>query len=212
MNKKFIFLIIVLIILLVCLSAFFIINNKSENTNNNTNLINNNENSNNSLSENELNSNKRIAIVYFSATGTTKEVAGYIKEATDGELFEIMPKEEYTLDDLDYNNDECRANIEQNDDNARPEIENNIDISNYDVVFLGYPIWWGTLPRIIQTFVESTDLEGKTVIPFCTSGGSGISTSENVLHSYDYNINWIEGKRLIRNETEVINWVNSLEY
>lgn len=212
MNKKFIFLMSVVILFLVCVGAFLILNNKSENTNNNTNLINNNENSSNNLSENEFNSNKRIAIVYFSATGTTKEVSGYIKETTGGELFEIVPKEEYTSDNLDYNNDECRANIEQNDDNARPEIENNIDISNYDVIFLGYPIWWGTLPRIIQTFVENTDLEGKTVIPFCTSGGSGISTSENVLHSYDYNINWIEGKRLTRNKNEVINWVNSLEY
>ena len=117
-------------------------------------------------------------VVYFSATGNTKSLAEKIAEESDSDIFEIVPEEPYTSDDLNYSNSDCRANKEQHDENARPAISGKIEnIENYDTVFIGYPIWWGTMPKIINTFLESYDLSGKTIMPFCTSGGSGISSS-----------------------------------
>ena len=158
--------------------------------------------------EQEQNESK-TAVVYFSATGTTKQVAEYIKDETKADIFEIVPKEKYTLEDLDWNNNKSRTTKEQNDKNVRPEIENNIDVSNYDVIFIGYPIWWGDCPRIIQSLIETGKLNGKTVIPFCTSGSSSISGSENTLKTYK-EINWMSGKRLTTSKNDVTNWVKSL--
>ena len=121
-------------------------------------------------------------VVYFSATGNTKSLAEKIAEESGADIFEIIPEEPYTSDDLNYNNSDCRANKEQNDENARPAISTKIEnIENYDTVFIGYPIWWGTMPKIINTFLESYDLSGKTIMPFCTSGGSGISSSVSAI-------------------------------
>ena len=156
-------------------------------------------------------SNKKVAVVYFSATGTTKTVAEYIRNEVNGDIFEIVPKQKYSSSDLNWNDNNSRSTKEQNDKNARPEIQNNIDVSNYDVIFIGYPIWWGDTPRIIQTFMENTNLNGKTMIPFCTSGGTGIQASENTLKSYS-GINWISGKRLTTSKSEITNWVKSLNY
>ena len=163
---------------------------------------------------NENNNNfKDAAVIYFSVTGNTKEVAGYIKDATNADIFEIIPQEKYTDEDIDYSNDNSRANREQNsDDDARPEISNDIDTTSYDTIFLGYPIWWGTVPKIIYTFLDNNDLSGKTVIPFCTSGGSGIKQSMNDLKEYNSNINWRNGEKLNTNKDEVEDWINNLEY
>lgn len=126
--------------------------------------------------DNEKDMNKEKSIVlYFSATGTTKSIATKISESTNSDLVEIIPKEKYTSDDLDYNNDGSRANKEQNDAKARPLIENKIELDDYDVIYLGFPIWWGTTPKIILTFLDSYNLEDKIVIPFCTSGSSSIT-------------------------------------
>ncbi len=163
-------------------------------------------------SNNNSNEQKKIAIVYFSATGTTKKVAGYIKELTAGDLIEIVPKDKYTDSDLNYNNSNSRTTQEQNDSSARPEISNNIDTDSYDVIFLGYPIWWGDAPRIILTFLDESNLSGKTVIPFCTSGSSGISTSVNYFKNNYKNVNWLDGKRLEPSQSEVKAWVNGLNY
>ena len=159
-------------------------------------------------------SNKKVAVVYFSATGTTKQVAELIKDETSADIFEIMPKQKYTSEDLNYGDRNTRATKEQNDENARPEIENKIDLSNYDIVYLGYPIWWGNVPKIILSFMDNTNLDGKTVIPFCTSGSTGISTSENTLKSYKSNIKWISGKRFSNSTTkeDVSNWIKNLNY
>ena len=117
-------------------------------------------------------------VVYFSCTGNTKAVAEKISQLTGADLYEIVPADPYTAEDLNYNNDSCRANREMNDASARPEIGSNaVEISAYDTVYIGYPIWWGTMPRIINTFLDTYDLSGKTVMPFCTSGGSGVSKS-----------------------------------
>lgn len=233
MDKKVIALIIAILVLVIGIGGYFIINsnnsNKENNQNtssnnnlssskieeNNTEKVNNNNSINNTQSQNETKkeetSDKRVAVVYFSATGTTKTVAEYIKDVANADIFEIVPKQKYSSDDLNYNNNNSRSTKEQNDKNARPEIANNIDVSNYDVIFIGYPIWWGDTPRIIQTFMESHELSGKTMIPFCTSGGTGISTSENTLKSYK-GINWISGKRLGTSKNDVTSWVKSLNY
>ncbi|MCI9597804.1 MAG: flavodoxin [Firmicutes bacterium] len=115
-------------------------------------------------------------VAYFSCTGNTKAVAEKIADLTGAELYEIVPETPYTDEDLDYNNDDCRANKEMNDPSARPVIGSDpIDTAAYDTIYIGFPIWWGTMPRIIDTFLDTYDLSGKTVMPFCTSGGSGIS-------------------------------------
>ena len=123
-------------------------------------------------------------VVYFSCTGNTKAVAERIADICSADIYEIVPAEPYTSADLNYNDDNCRANREMNNENARPEIGSQpIDLSGYDTVFVGYPIWWGTMPRIMNTFLDACDLSGKAVMPFCTSGGSGISASVSVIRS-----------------------------
>ena len=133
---------------------------------------------------------KKPLVVYFSATGTTAEIAKMIAEEADSDIFEIIPKEPYSSDDLNYNGD-CRANREQNDDSARPEIENDLSaVEDYDVIYLGYPIWWGTNPKIIQTFCEGYDISDAEIYTFCTSGSSGIDISiSNLKDNYSLNIN-----------------------
>ncbi len=121
---------------------------------------------------------KKVLVVYFSVTGTTKGAAKKIKKATNGTLYQIKAKNPYTKEDINYNYEQCRANVEQNNGKVRPEIKGKIKgIRKYDVIFVGYPIWWGKEPMIIRTFLESYNLKGKKIVPFCTSGGSGISGS-----------------------------------
>lgn len=133
--------------------------------------------------DNVVKENKML-VVYFSGTGNTKLLAETIAETTGADIFEIVPEVPYTSEDLNYNNSNCRANQEMNDENARPVISSSIEnIEDYDTIFIGYPIWWGTMPRIINTFLDTYDLSGKTIMPFCTSGGSGISTSVSAIRS-----------------------------
>lgn len=121
---------------------------------------------------------QKSLVVYFSCTGNTKAVAEKIAQLTGADLYEIVPAVPYTAEDLNYNNDSCRANREMDDPSARPAIgSNTVEISAYDTVYIGYPIWWGTMPRIINTFLDTYDLSGKTVMPFCTSGSTGVSKS-----------------------------------
>lgn len=143
----------------------------------------------------------KILVAYFSATGTTRPIAENLAEAAGADLFEIVPADPYSDEDLDYNNDSCRANQEQQDENARPEIEGTVEnMDQYDTVFIGHPIWWGEEPRIIDTFVESYDLSGKTVVDFCTSGGSGVSQSEsNLKELCPDSVNWLDAKRFESN-------------
>ena len=177
--------------------------NNSQSTTNESGIVNNNDNT---------NSNKKIAVIYFSATGTTKSVAETISDITKGDLIEIIPKEKYTDKDLNWNDKKSRTSIECNDSKSRPEISNTMNIDNYDTIFLGYPIWWGDVPHIILTFMDTYKLDKKTVIPFCTSGGTGISGSMNTLKKYNKNVNWIDGTRLSTSSSEINNWVNNLNY
>lgn len=145
-----------------------------------------------------------MLIVYFSATGNTESLAQTISEVTGADIYEIVPEEPYTSEDLNYSNDSCRANQEMNDPDARPAIAGNIEnIDEYDTIFLGYPIWWGTMPRIINTFLDTYDLSGKTIIPFCTSGSSGISTSVSAIRSICTDSDVTDGMRGTSSTSEV---------
>ena len=147
--------------------------------------------------------NGKAVVIYFSATGTTKSIAERIAKKSNSDIIEIIPKEKYSSADLNYNTD-CRANREQNDSSSRPEIENTIDISKYDTVYLGYPIWWGTIPKIILTLLDSYDFTGKTIIPFCTSGGSGISGSVIDLRNYNSKLNIKDGRRFEQSDSDEV--------
>lgn len=114
-------------------------------------------------------------VVYFSCTGNTKAVAEIIAEKQGADIYEIVPEQPYTDEDLDYGNRSSRSTSEQNDSSSRPAISGSIDLDGYDTVYVGYPIWWADMPRIMYTFFDTYDLSGKTIAPFCTSGGSGLS-------------------------------------
>ena len=155
----------------------------------------------------------RILVVYFSATGHTKTVAEYLQAALDADLYEIVPQEPYTAADLDYSTDGCRANLEQNDDSARPVISGSVDnMAGYDVVLIGYPIWWGKAPKIVDTFLESYDFSGKTIVPFCTSGGSGIDGSLDEIQALAPDAEWLTGQRFASTAgaADVQSWVDGL--
>lgn len=156
----------------------------------------------------------RILVAYFSATGSTRGVAEHIADIVGADLFEIVPEKPYTGADLDYRDASSRASREQDDPAARPAIHGEVeDMGQYGVVFLGYPIWHGQAPKIISTFLEGCDLSGKTVIPFCTSGGSGIDGSEGALNALAPQARWRNGERFGAGASReaVKDWVDSLE-
>ena len=138
----------------------------------------------------------RVLVAYFSATGNTREIALALQDILGADLYEIVPQEAYTEDDLNYNDDDCRANREQNDPEARPALAEVPEFSEeYDLVFLGYPIWWGQAPKVMYTFLESCDLGDATIVPFCTSGSSDIGSSAEALQALAPEANWLEGHR-----------------
>ena len=152
---------------------------------------------------NNLKATNNSIVIYFSATGNTKDIAERIAKESNSDIIEIIPKEEYKPEDLDYNSD-CRANKEQNNPKARPEIKNTIDITKYDTIYLGYPIWWGTNPKIILTLLDTYDFTNKTIIPFCTSGSTGISGSVNDLRNYNSKLNIKDGKRFSTSDSDTV--------
>ena len=155
-----------------------------------------------------------VLVAYFSATGNTRALAEYAADALGADLYEITPEEPYTSDDLNYGNDDSRTSIEQNDASARPAISGSVEnMEQYDTVFLGYPIWWGDAPRIICTFLESYDFSGKTIVPFCTSGSSGIGSSAQDLHALvSDDATWLDGARLSSDSSreDMVSWINGL--
>lgn len=154
-------------------------------------------------------------VIYFSATGHTKSVAEKIAQITDAELYEIVPEELYTEEDIDYNDENSRATKEQNDKSVRPAFAGEVpSLEGVKTIFLGYPIWFGQEPRIMDTFVESVDFDSITVIPFCTSGSSGIGDSGKDLEQNASGGTWIDGERFGAgaSEDEVRSWLDSLQY
>ena len=134
-------------------------------------------------------------VAYFSASGVTKKAAEMLAKVTNSDLFEIKPSVPYTKADLDWTNKQSRSSVEMQDKRSRPEIAEKLaDADKYDTIFLGFPIWWYVAPTIINTFVESCDLSGKTIIPFATSGGSGMGKTVDELKPSCPNANWKSGK------------------
>lgn len=155
----------------------------------------------------------KVLVAYFSATNTTKGVAKTIADSLGADLYEITPEQPYTSEDLNYNNDSSRSTIEMNDANARPAISGSVEnMEQYDIVFIGYPIWWSEAPRILSTFVESYSFSGKTIVPFCTSGGSGVGSSAKNLERLTDGAVWLPGIRLDGGESSdsVAKWLNGL--
>lgn len=147
------------------------------------------------LQNTNSNSGGKILIAYFSWGGNTKGVAEEIQRQTGADLFEIKPKTPYTRADLDWTDKKSRSSIETYNPDCRPEIADTLaNMGDYSTVILGFPIWWYVAPKIINTFVESYDFLGKTVIPFATSGGSGMEKTTEVLKNLCPDANWVNGK------------------
>lgn len=160
----------------------------------------------------DKNGNSNILIAYFSATGTTKQIAEYTSEILDADIYEIVPADPYTEEDLTYYTN-GRADREQNDSSARPAISGSIEnMEQYDTVLLGYPIWHGQTPRIINTFLESYDFSRKTILPFCTSHSSGIGSSDINLHALAENAKWLDGRRFSAgaSKEEIAAWLDEM--
>ena len=155
-----------------------------------------------------------VLVVVFSATGTTKGVAEKIAAIEGADIYEIKAAEEYTDADLNWSDRNSRSTKEQNDSGVRPEIGSEaISLDGYTKIYVGYPIWWGEEPRIMDTFVENFDFEGKTVIPFCTSSSSGIGRSGKNLAENAGSGSWLEGKRFSGgvSEDELRAWIETLK-
>ena len=140
----------------------------------------------------------KILVAYFSASGETARLAKTLAGVIGGDLFEIRPQTAYTAADLDWNNAKSRSSVEMNDPKSRPAMAEIPQLAGYDTVFVGFPIWWYVEPRIVDTFLEHYDFSGKTLIPFATSGGSGIEQAERSLRSHCPGANWKPGKLVNR--------------
>ena len=153
-------------------------------------------------------------VAYFSASGVTKRVAEKLATVVKGDIYEITPESPYTSADLNWMDKNSRSSIEMKDHSSRPEIAGTVkNMEEYNVVYVGFPIWWYVAPTIINTFLESYDFSGKTVIPFATSGGSGMgNTLSELKPSCSSNTKWCEGKRFSSSvsENELEDWVNGL--
>ena len=138
---------------------------------------------------------KKALVAYFSATGTTEKLAEKLAKVTNADLFKIVPEKPYTTEDLNWQNPQSRSSLEMKDKNCRPAITSKIEnMQEYEVVFVGFPVWWYREPSIIDTFMESYDFTGKTVIPFATSGGSPIGDSGKIMQSLAPDAKVLEGK------------------
>lgn len=153
--------------------------------------------------------NKLVA--YFSATGTTKYLSENLAKAISADIFEIKPKYPYTDADLDWTNKNSRSTVEMKDPSSRPEISNKVEnMDKYDIIFIGFPIWWYVAPTIINTFLEQYNLTGKTIIPFATSGGSSMGNTNKMLAPSCSGAKLEEGKRFSYNASlsDLKNWAN----
>lgn len=155
-------------------------------------------------------------VVYYSSTGNTKTIAKYIADETGADLFELVPKELYTSDDLNWNNKDSRVCVEHDNPDKRNVELSSTTVDNwnsYDTVYIGYPIWWGIAAWPVNTFISSNDFTGKTVIPFCTSASSDIGESGKLLADMAGTGNWQEGKRFSSgaSKDDVASWIDTLK-
>lgn len=155
----------------------------------------------------------KILVAYFSATGNTEGVAQKLADGLGADLYEIVPETPYTSDDLNYSDSSSRSSVEMNDPGARPGIAGSVEnMEQYDVVLVGYPIWWGEAPRIMSTFIESYDFSGKTLAAFCTSSSSGFGSSDSALQEAADSAAWLDGIRFSSGASseEILEWANGL--
>ena len=213
MNKKVIIgVVAVLIIAALGVGGYFLLSGNDEAGNDNNAVDNNNgtnNNENNDNNENDDNnadvSGGNTLVVYFSAQGHTESVAELIAEKLDVDIFEIVPADEYTSDDLDWTDDNSRVTREYEDESLRDVQLVSTEVPNwndYDTVIIGYPIWWGIAAWPVNMFVEANNFSGKTVIPFCTSSSSGLGKSGELLREAAGAGNWLEGQRFRSNPTD----------
>lgn len=162
--------------------------------------------------EKKMKTENKPLVVYFSATGTTAKAARMIADVTDGVLYEIVPQQAYTSDDLDWNDRQSRSSVEMNNPASRPALKDTkVNTPDYEVIFIGYPIWWNQAPRIVNSFIESHDLKGRKLVPFATSGGSGINNSVKELRKAYPDLEWQDGRLLNGSSlNSVRNWVNGI--
>ena len=184
MKKSYFIIICIITILVSLISFYFTFSDKEENKTNNI--------------------DKRSVVVYFSVTNNTEKIAERIARLSDSDIIEIVPLEPYTDEDIDFNSTTNRAYKEQHTKQTRPIIGNDIDVSKYNKIYLGYPIWWGTNPKIILSFIDQTDLSNKEIVPFCTSGGTDITNSINELRRYKKGLNIKDGKRFNSSDSNEI--------
>ena len=206
MKKNIIGIVVAVLVIGACTFGYYYFSdkNKQNENNNNTNINDNtnndvvNDNKDNNNGNDNNTSDKKILIVYYSASGSTERVAKEMANNLNADLFKIEPKDEYTSEDLNYSNSNSRVSREHNDESLRnvelkTTVVNNFD--SYDTVLIGYPIWWGIAAWPVDTFVKNNDFTNKTVIPFCTSASSGLGQSGKLLENEAKGGNWQEGHR-----------------
>ncbi len=196
MKKSITIILVVLLIVIIGASSYYVLNKDNKT----------NQNSGTSTSGNDTTpSNKKILVVYFSAQSHTESVAKKIASNLNADIFEIVPKDIYTSDDLDWTNDKSRVSREHDDESLRNVELESTEVANwdsYDTVLIGYPIWWGIAAWPVNTFVKANNFAGKTVVPFCTSASSGIGNSGKLLEKEAGSGNWFEGQRFSSSPTD----------
>lgn len=189
------------------------INSNTENKDQQSAAVSDTANDDTSAEDNNSSESGKILVAYFSATNNTEGVAQKLADGLGADIYEIIPEQPYTDDDLDYNDSGSRSSVEMNDPSARPAISGTIEnMEQYDVVLIGYPIWWGEAPRIMSTFIESCDFSGKTLAAFCTSASSGFGSSDQALRSAASGATWLEGERFSASasQEDILAWANGL--
>ncbi len=216
MNKNvLIALIVLVVVILIGVAGFALLNGNKENNNTENNGNTNQENTNNNGENDNTSEGSKTLVVYFSAQGHTEEVANQIADNLNTDIFEIIPEDPYTEDDLDWTDDNSRVSEEHNDESLRDvalETTEVPDWDSYDRILIGYPIWWGVSAWPVSSFVAANDFTGKTVIPFCTSASSGLGQSGDLLEEVANGGHWLEGKRFSSNPSndEIKEWTDSL--
>lgn len=211
-NKKTIAIVVIIVLVVIAILGILVAKFKDKVVKDNKDKV--EEIITNNNTDNIVNpETSKSIVVYFSATGTTEKIAFNIKDILGADIVKIVPEEEYTSEDLNYTNSNSRVSFEHNNENVRPKIQKmNVNFEKYDTVYLGYPIWWSDVPKVILTFLEEYDLTNVKVVPFCTSVSSGITSSEVTLKKYISNKNLQSGKRFGTNTTynEVKEWLNNI--
>lgn len=218
MNKKLIIGVILVILVIALGVTGYVTTNKNENKDNSTNIneINKEEIENISNEPHKEKESKKILVVYFSAQNHTKSVAEKIAKNLNADLFEIVPEDVYTSDDLNWSNNNSRVSKEHENESLRDVKLINTKVDNwedYDTVLIGYPIWWGIAAWPVNNFVKDNNFDGKTVIPFCTSSSSSLGQSGKLLKQEAGSGNWQEGHRFSSSasDSDIKNWTDSLK-